>query len=76
MIVITFIFLQITNIIADRVNLNEAYLDQAVDDIFWCGPNKNILFLITREGTLYRSDDRGISFIQEDDFLSRRAGQD
>ena len=56
------------------VTINETYLDAPVDDIYWCGPHKNIIFLVTNIGTLYRSDDSGLTFMREDDFLNKQSG--
>ena len=46
----------------EDVQLNSTLLDSPLVDIVWCGAHKENVIVLTEKGTIYRSDDGGMTW--------------
>jgi len=67
-IFILFNSLSITNSIGN-IDFKLFELDSNVNDIIWCGNNKESIILLTEMYSLYKSDNRGITWKKLNDIL-------
>jgi photosystem II stability/assembly factor-like uncharacterized protein len=43
----------------DNVDYSKFELDSPVSDMMWCGPQNEVILVLSEQGTVYRSRDRG-----------------
>ncbi len=57
-----FLILNLTLCSLHSISLKYSEIDSSINDILWCGHNKDIIFALTEFNSVYQSQDKGFSW--------------
>lgn len=55
---------------AGTVDQRQYDLDADAKDLVWCGPSRDIVFILTELNSLYKSEDKGFTWKKMNDIMS------
>ena len=58
---------------ADSVDFHSTSLDSPPEDLIWCGPAQDVIFILTEKSSVYKSLDKGFSWTNLNDLITSAA---
>lgn len=70
---ILFLILYLTICSLNSISFKYSEIDSGINDILWCGHNKEIIFALTELNSVYQSEDKGFSWKKINDIFHQKA---
>jgi hypothetical protein len=69
-LILTIILFFPTVTLAGNVETKQYDLDSEPKDLIWCGPNRDIVLIVTEMDSLYKSEDKGFTWKKLNDIIT------